>query len=798
MNTENQKNSKSVVIEFFKKLTFNELKLRTKIQLVLLTASLITILIISIVGVTISHNSSIKTGINQLAHVTDAKKQLIENYFTIAQDQAKLMAGSDMVINAMSEFKEAFSNIVSDNYTTPEANNIDQMKDQLNDFYTNDFLPLLSQNSDEEITGEKLFPENKQTVILQYLYIAENSRAIGEKLLYNRATDASQYSSVHEKFQVKFREYLENFGYDDILLVDNTTGNVIYSVAKNTDFATNLNNGAYNRSLLAETYRRINSEQSKNSFYISDMGFYIPAGLNPVMFIAYPIYDGSEKTGVILFEISSSHLGNLLATDKSDAVSTQNLQNDFYIVGDDNLLRTNDPALLRDFNRNIRLLKKSETADAMRIEKLKNTALSMKVPYILTGADNGLSDYGRNRSFNGKLKLFYYTPLSINGLKWTLVGDVPQKEIVKSGTEIKILLFTALIILVLIYLFGRRFSAFITDKIEKISTALRNLSMGESYEKIQYNTKDEIGGTITELNNVISRVDEASRFTLKVGEGDFDAEFALKSEHDRLGLAMTKMKESLQKAREEEEKRKVEDEILNWTNQGIAKFNDLLRQDNHDMEKLSYNLVRNLIEYLSANIGGLYILEGEEDDREKYLKLIAAFAYDRRKYEDKRIEIGEGLIGNCYLEKQTIFLKEIPDDYIKISTGMGFTKPRSLMIVPLKIEEDVLGIIEIGSLEVFKPYEIEFVERVAANTAATLVTVKLNTKTAELLSQSKLQAEQTASQEEELRQNLEEMQATQEEMKRKEEKLKQVAREMEEKEKMLLKEIEDLKKSKKS
>lgn len=797
MNTENQKSSNSAVKNLLKKLTFRDLKLKTKIQLVFLSTSLITILIITFFGIIINRKSSVENGKNQLKLLADAKKSHMEQYFSMIQNQARLMASNDEVISALNEFKEAFENITSDNYTTKDVNSVDEMKNQLSDYYTMNVIPGLNHNSEKEYTTEMLLPSDDKSIILQYLYIADNPKPKNEKLLYDRAKDASQYSFVHEKYHKLFWNFLNRFGYDDILLVDNSTGDVVYSVAKNTDFATNLNSGAYDRSLLAESYRRVNSESSKNAFYTSDMGFYAPTDMMPVLFLACPIYNGNEKTGIILFEVRSDRLKNILATVSGKAGSNRKTNNDLYIVGDDNLLRTDDPALLRNFDRNIRALKKKESADIVRIEKLKSAVLSMKSPFQLKGAFNGLSDFGKDRSFDGKRNFYYYTPLSIKGLNWVLVSDVPRNEIIYAKMEALILIPASILIFLIVFLLSRRFSGVIIDKIGQITAALKKLSKGESFELIQYGMDDEIGETIKELNSVISRIDEASRFTQKVGEGDFNVEFALKSEKDQLGLALTKMKQSLQEAREEEEKRKVEDDIRNWTNQGIAKFNDLLRQDNHDIEKLSYNLIKNLIEYLSANIGGLYMLEGE-NEHENYLQLLATFAYDRRKYVDKRIEIGEGLIGNCYLEKQTIFLKEIPEDYIRISSGMGHSKPRSLLIVPMKLEDDILGIIEIGSINVFKPHEIEFVERVAANTAATMVTVRLNTKTAQLLDQSKMQAEQSAAQEEELRQNLEEMQATQEEMKRKEEKLKTIAEEMEEKEKKLLKQIEELKNSKKT
>jgi putative methionine-R-sulfoxide reductase with GAF domain len=773
MNNENQKSSNSVVKNLLKKFTLRDLKLKTKIQLVFLSTALITILIISFFGIFINRKSNIENGKNQLELFANAKKSHIEEYFNMIQNQAKLMADNEKVITAMNEFKVAFDDIASDNFTTTDANSVDQMKKQLDDYYTMDVIPGLNHKAEKEFTADMLLPSDDKSIILQYLYIADNPKPKGEKQLYNRAKDASQYTSIHEKYHKLFWNYLNQFGYDDILLVDNSTGNVIYSVTKNTDFATNLNSGAYNRSILAEAYRHINSESGKNAFFISDMGFYIPTEMNPVLFLACPVYNGTEKTGIILFEIRSDRLKNILATVAEKTERKQKLYNDLYIVGNDNLLRTDDPALFRDFNRNIRALKKKETTDVVRIEKLKSAVLSMESPFKLTGAFSGLSGFGKGRSFDGKRKIYYYTPLNIKGLNWVLVTDVPRNEIIFTKIEVLILISVSLLILLIVFFLSRRFSGVIINKIEQITSSLRRLSKGESFQLLKYDLDDEIGETVKELNNVISRIDEASRFTLKVGEGDFDAEFELRSEKDQLGLALTKMKNSLQVAREEEEKRKVEDDIRNWTNQGIAKFNDLLRQDNHDMDKLSYNLIKNLIEYLSANIGGLYLLEGENEN-EKYLQLIAAYAYDRRKYEDKRIEIGEGLIGNCYLEKQTIFLKEIPEDYVRISSGMGHSKPRSLLIVPMKLEDDILGIIEIGSINVFKPHEIEFVERIADNTAATMVTVRLNTKTAQLLDQSKMQAEQSAAQEEELRQNLEEMQATQEEMKRKEEKQKQI------------------------
>ena len=85
---------------------------------------------------------------------------------------------------------------------------------------------------------------------------------------------------------------------------------------------------------------------------------------------------------------------------------------------------------------------------------------------------------------------------------------------------------------------------------------------------------------------------------------------------------------------------------------------------------------------------------------------MASYAYDRRKHLKKTIKPGEGLVGRCIQEGDTIFLTDVPKDYVKIKSGLGQDDPRSLLIVPMKLNENVIGVIEIASLEVFENFQI--------------------------------------------------------------------------------------------
>ena len=225
-----------------------------------------------------------------------------------------------------------------------------------------------------------------------------------------------------------------------------------------------------------------------------------------------------------------------------------------------------------------------------------------------------------------------------------------------------------------------------------------------------------------------------------------------------LGNALIEMRNNLRSVAEEDKKR-------SWATEGQALFGEILRRNNSDIVKLSDEIIRSLIKYLKANQGGLFVIDNS-DENDAYMELLACYAWDKKKYLEQKIYKGDGLVGQCWQEMERIYITDVPDNYISITSGLGDANPTSILIIPLKVNDEIYGVVEIASFNEFKEHEIEFVEKSAESIASTISTVRVNAQTQNLLEESQQMTEEMRAQEEEMRQNMEELQATQEEMHR--------------------------------
>lgn len=297
-----------------------------------------------------------------------------------------------------------------------------------------------------------------------------------------------------------------------------------------------------------------------------------------------------------------------------------------------------------------------------------------------------------------------------------------------------------------------------------------DLDRGNRREKIHLSSGSEFREIARTLNSFLEKQAEKIRFLRTIGEGENQRHFTPEST-DILGNEINVMAERLQKSRQEEALRHAEDKRRNWTSEGIAQFSELLRSESENIKELSYLVIRKLVEYLEIEMGTLF-LTMEEDTEERRLETIAAYAFDRRKYIDKTFRFGEGLPGTCAIEKEKIYMNDIPESFSDIISGVGQTRPRHALLFPLKIREEIIGVIELASFRALEKHEFDFIDQIANIIASGLQTVKNNERTASLLQQSGEQAKQLSSQKEELRINLEKLEQARKESMHRESEMK--------------------------
>lgn len=274
------------------------------------------------------------------------------------------------------------------------------------------------------------------------------------------------------------------------------------------------------------------------------------------------------------------------------------------------------------------------------------------------------------------------------------------------------------------------------------------------------------------LHRTESGIANALNFIKAIEQGNLEAEYSdtsttTESVH-QLITALIQMREQMKYMAEQEQQR-------NWISEGLARFVEILRSHPSDMHQLYDTILSSLVKYLRANQGGLFVAEESRTTTKQLkgftnaqLRLVACYAYNRKKYLDKTIAAGEGLLGQCFLEKEIVYLTDLPPHYLTITSGLGEAPPRVILLVPLKLNDEVLGVLELASFTNFESYQIEFVRKLGESIAATISNVNTGERTQQLLKMAQEQAEELKSQEEEMRQNLEELSATQEQMRRRE------------------------------
>lgn len=280
------------------------------------------------------------------------------------------------------------------------------------------------------------------------------------------------------------------------------------------------------------------------------------------------------------------------------------------------------------------------------------------------------------------------------------------------GQAITLLLIqVAVSIVLVVYISG-----LLSRRIKRFQSAMAQLSVGSFPESLPVEGSDELDKASDDFNHLVKRVESATSFATELGNGNLHVQYNESFGRDVLANAITGMQQKLIVASEEQSK-------LNWVNKGLAEFAEVAsRISEGNKQALAEQVLKAVIQYLDMTVGALYLLD--EESNGQALFLASAYAYGRKKYLERTILVGEGLLGQCCLEKEPIILTEVPDAYLTITSGLGEANPTYVVLMPLIHQSTLIGVIELAGFKHLEPHAMRYLTETATRAASSFASIQ--------------------------------------------------------------------------
>ncbi len=242
---------------------------------------------------------------------------------------------------------------------------------------------------------------------------------------------------------------------------------------------------------------------------------------------------------------------------------------------------------------------------------------------------------------------------------------------------------------------------------------------------------------------------------------------------------LNKQKQALTEQSEELKKRDIAERDQKWFNKGMINVGDSITKSKENLNELSQVFLGELISYIGAVQGCIYLLN-DDDETDKHLIFERDYGVSEQTYENIRVEIGENLIGTCFISNEKMLINDVPQGYTSISSGLGTSIPKQILLIPLVFDNKPIGVIEISTLESFSETKVNWVEKICEMYSSNIFTLKMHNKMTIMVESMQQQTEEMKAQEEELIHNMEELHTTNEEASRRENELLKQIKEKEE------------------
>ncbi|MBX2869781.1 MAG: HAMP domain-containing protein [Acidiferrobacterales bacterium] len=421
------------------------MNIRTKIILGAALGSLISVgavaYLIASVSEKAARESLTELSQNSLVSIRNSRQEQVESYFKTIRGQLATYSNNRMIINAAKDFSREFANIGAESEqnlgeTVTTVNDYRSLQDYYNGVFSDRFQET---NVGEDPNASSYFDRlDERARRLQSLYISDNINPLGQKDLLTRAPGNERYSVFHERYHPFVRSYLLEFGYYDIFIVNNE-GDVVYSVFKEIDYATNLISGAFASSGLGDAFRAsAPNDIEPDAVQVIDFDEYFPSYNDPAAFFSSPIYDGSQKVGVLVMQAPVDRLNDLMTSNGNWKEVGLGDSGETYIVADDNTLRNDSRFLIEDKANYLEALRVAAEPNLTSINA-RGTSIGLQSANTKGTKDALLGNAGFDifPDYRNIRVLSAYTPLDIPGLKWVLMSEIDEEEAFRSVENVR-------------------------------------------------------------------------------------------------------------------------------------------------------------------------------------------------------------------------------------------------------------------------------------------------------------------------------------------------------------------------
>jgi class 3 adenylate cyclase len=496
---------------------------QSRFILLMLLVSLGSILAIGWIGYQSARSAITNTVQNHLQSVRHSKTSGLRALLESLRDQSIALSDGKLAAEAMANFKQAYRGLADETLSA-------QQEEALRTYYVNQYLPKLQRNMGGSPLLEQYLPTNPAQRYLQYHYISDpdvGGVAAGDragttepptKLDANErpatapAGDESLYGLAHAAMHERFDRLARMFGYEDILLIDDDTLEIIYSLRKRPDFATSLRIGPYATTNLAKAADILARTNDRDDFKVVDTELYRPDIGRPVGFVLSPIFNGTEMLGILALEFPIDRIVELLTGDFHWEEEGLGKTGECYVVGPDFTMRSRSRFMVEDPQAFITSLRMSPVTSSVvdQIERQGTVLNQLPVKtYSTEQAMLGRDGLATINDYRGVPVLSSYGPIDLNSLRWAVIAEMDVAEAyrpIRDYARNALLAATALAM-------GTTLLALVSSwllvrPLKQLAAAARKISDGESDVHVDLNTRDEFGelaGVFNEMSVSLRR-----------------------------------------------------------------------------------------------------------------------------------------------------------------------------------------------------------------------------------------------------------------------------------------------------